>query len=148
MSSCTVCVYDLYAQALEDYNDGLSKAREELTAKAIQTNEWPIEVLTESDREERMEGENRRRSEGGVDAGRRMGVVGESEHERQMAVIVGAFVKFEQELREKRKREKLQQSGNVPPLAADPNHLKPTSNLPSSSSPTITSDSHSLVWNR
>lgn len=107
MSSCTVCVYDLYAQALEDYDDGLSEAREKLIAKGISPDEWPTEILTGSDREKRLE-EERRRSEGGMDAGRRMGVVGDSERERQMAVVIGAFVKFEQEMREKRRREKLQ----------------------------------------
>lgn len=136
MSSCTVCVYDLYAQALEDYDEGLSKAREQLMAKGISPNEWPIEVLTKSDQEKRLEEEKRRRSEGGVDAGRRMGVVGESEHERQMAVIIGAFVKFEQELREKRRREKSRQSEDSQSLATDSTTSNATSNPTAAPTPT------------
>lgn len=103
MSSCAVCVYDLYATALEDYEEDLVKARNDLTARGVPSDEWPIEVLTKEDRTKRLE---ERRSEGGVEAGRRMGVTGESERDRQMAVIIGAFVKFEQSLREKRRTEK------------------------------------------
>ncbi|KAG8810846.1 hypothetical protein FRC17_002735 [Serendipita sp. 399] len=109
-----VCVYDLYATALEEYEEALSKARSELTSKGIPSLEWPIDVLTEKDREKRLEADQQRqRSEGGVDAGRRLGVTGDSERERQMAVIIGAFVKFEQSLREKRKAEKAQAGGTA-----------------------------------
>ncbi|KAG8850272.1 hypothetical protein FRB91_009257 [Serendipita sp. 411] len=106
MSSCTVCVYDLYATALEEYEEALSNARSELTAKGVASSEWPIDVLAEKDRAKRLEETQRQESEGGVDVGRRLGVTGDSERERQMAVIIGAFVKFEQSLREKRKTEK------------------------------------------
>jgi len=106
MSSCTVCVYDLYATALEDYQDDLVKARNALTVKGVPVNEWPLDVLSEDDRTKRLE-QQKHKAEGGVDAGRRMGVTGESERERQMAVIIGAFVKFEQSLREKRRAEKM-----------------------------------------
>lgn len=103
MSSCTVCVYDLYATALEDYDEALADARFQLSARSIPSVEWPTEVLTENDRKER---EAMRKVEGGVDAGRRIGITGESDHDRQMAVIIGAFVKFEQALKEKRKGER------------------------------------------
>ena len=109
MSSCTVCVYDLYATALEDYDDALNTARSELSARGIPTEEWPTEVLTEKARKER---EKSRMVEGGVDAGRRMGIIGESDNDRQMAVIIGAFVKFEQALKERRRAEK------APPVTA------------------------------
>jgi len=109
MSSCTVCVYDLYATALEEYEEALTHARSELSTRSIPSSEWPVEVLTESDRRKRREDQGEREaSEGGVDAGRRIGITGESERERQMAVVIGAFVKFEQALKEKRKREKAQ----------------------------------------
>lgn len=107
MSSCVVCVYDLYATALEDYQDDLVRARNDLTVKAVPASEWPLDVLTEDDRTKRLEQQQKHEIEGGVAAGRRVGVTGESEHERQMAVIIGAFVKFEQSLREKRRAEKM-----------------------------------------
>ncbi len=107
MSSCAVCVYDLYATALEDYQDDLVRARNDLTAKGVPVPEWPLDVLTEDDRMKRLEQRQKHEVEGGVDAGRRIGVTGESEHDRQMAVIIGAFVKFEQSLREKRRAEKM-----------------------------------------
>jgi hypothetical protein len=114
MSSCTVCVYDLYATALEEYDEAQAKAREELTAKKIPSEEWPMDVLTSADRKRRQqEIEKQQRAEGGVDAGRRFGVTGESERERQMAVIIGAFVKFEQSLKEKRKAERLREAGGL-----------------------------------
>jgi Oxidoreductase-like protein, N-terminal len=107
MSSCTVCVYDLYATALEDYEEALTQARSELSARSIPPEEWPTEVLTEADRKKREEEQRAiQASEGGVEAGRRIGITGESDHDRQMAVIIGAFVKFEQALKEKRKAEK------------------------------------------
>lgn len=111
MSSCAVCVYDLYATALEDYEDGLVEARDELTAKGVPTVEWPLDVLTEADRNQRLEERKREQSEGGVESGRRYGVTGDSDRERQMAVVVGAFVKFERELHERRKAERLSGSG-------------------------------------
>ena len=112
MSSCTVCVYDLYATALEDYQESQERARSELSAKGIPQSDWPTDVLTDADRKQRLLEEREQTSEGGLDAGRRMGVTGESEHEKQMAVIIGAFVKFEQSLREKRRTEKVQTQTN------------------------------------
>ncbi|PVG03178.1 hypothetical protein CPB86DRAFT_431173 [Serendipita vermifera] len=112
MSSCTVCVYDLYATALEEYDEAQAKARDELSAKHIPPEEWPMDVLTEADRKRRQEEIDK--SEGGVDAGRRFGVTGDTERERQMAVIIGAFVKFEQSLKEKRKAERLRENGGPP----------------------------------
>ena len=107
MSSCAVCVYDLYATALEDYEETLTQARSQLFAQSIPPEEWPTEVLSEADRKKREEEQRAiQASEGGVEAGRRIGITGESDHERQMAVIIGAFVKFEQVLKEKRKAEK------------------------------------------
>ncbi|KIM33772.1 hypothetical protein M408DRAFT_18787 [Serendipita vermifera MAFF 305830] len=103
MSSCTVCVYDLYATALEEYDEGLAHARSELSARSIPVDEWPSDVLTTEARKER---EQARKLEGGLDAGRRMGVTGESDRDKQMAVIIGAFVKFEQALKERRKAER------------------------------------------
>ncbi|CCA71020.1 hypothetical protein PIIN_04954 [Serendipita indica DSM 11827] len=113
MSSCAVCVYDLYATALEDYQESMERARNELSAKGVPQSDWPTDVLTDADRERRLQEEReRQKSEGGLDAGRRMGVTGESEHDKQMAVIIGAFVKFEQSLREKRRAEKDQGQTN------------------------------------
>jgi hypothetical protein len=107
MSSCTVCVYDLYATALEDHEEALTQARSELSARSIPSEEWPTEVLPEADRKKREEEQRAiQASEGGVEAGRRIGITGESDRDRQMAVIIGAFVKFEQALKEKRKAEK------------------------------------------
>ena len=101
MSSCAICVYDLYATALEEHQDAMVTAREQLIAKDIPKSEWPIEVLSKEDRELRRDEEQR----SGVEIGRGLGVTGESEKERQMAVVIGAFVEFEKALREK-KREK------------------------------------------
>jgi hypothetical protein len=103
MSSCAVCVYDLYATALEDYQDDLVRARKDLTVKGVPVSEWPLDVLTEDDRTKRLEQRQKHEVEGGVDVGRSFGVTGDS----QMAVIIGAFVKFEQSLREKRRAEKM-----------------------------------------
>jgi len=102
MSSCAICVYDLYAAALEEHQDTLITAREQLTAKNIPKSEWPVEVLSEKDRALRRDEERR----GGVEIGRGLGVTGESEKDRQMAVVIGAFVEFEKALREKKKRER------------------------------------------
>lgn len=107
MSSCTVCVYDLYATALEEYEDGITEAREGLVSKNVPLKDWPIELLTGKDRETRLEKERARLSEGSLDLGRRLGVTGESEKEKQMAVIIGAFVQLEQSLREKKRKEQL-----------------------------------------
>jgi len=102
MSSCAICVYDLYATALEEHQDAIMTAREQLTAKNIPKSEWPIEVLSKADRELQRDEERR----GGVEIGRSLGITGESETNTQMAVIIGAFVEFEKTLREKRKRER------------------------------------------
>jgi hypothetical protein len=107
MSSCAICVYDLYAAALEEHQDVLVTAREQLTAKSIPKSEWPIEVLNKEDRALRREEESR----GGVEIGRSLGVTGESEKDEQMAVVIGAFVEFEKALREKKKRERERERG-------------------------------------
>jgi len=102
MSSCAICVYDLYAAALEEHQDSIVTAREQLTAKNIPKSEWPIEVLGKTDQALRRDEEGR----GGVEIGRGMGVTGESEQDMQMAVVIGAFVEFEKALREKKKRKR------------------------------------------
>lgn len=102
MSSCAICVYDLYAAALEEHQDAMATAREQLTAGNIPKSEWPIEVLSKEDRELRRNEERM----GGVEIGRSLGVTGESEKDKQMAVVIGAFVEFEKMLREKKKRER------------------------------------------
>jgi len=101
MSSCAICIYDLYATALEEHQDAMVTAREQLTDMDIPKAEWPIEVLSKEDQELRRHQERR----GGVEIGRSLGVTGESDKDKQMAVVIGAFVEFEKALRE-RKREK------------------------------------------
>src|SRR5258708_30042156 len=98
MSSCAICVYDLYASALAEYQDAMVMARERLMAKNIPKSEWPIGVLSKEDQaSQRNEGRR-----GGVEIGRSLGVTGESEKDKQMAVVIGAFVEFERTLREKK----------------------------------------------
>jgi hypothetical protein len=102
MSSCAICVYDLYAAALEEHQDAMVTIREQLTAKNIPNSEWPVVALNKKDQELRRDEERR----GGVEIGRGLGVTGEGEKDKQMAVIIGAFVEFEKALREKKKRER------------------------------------------
>jgi Oxidoreductase-like protein, N-terminal len=102
MSSCAICVYDLYAAALEECQDAMVTAREQLAAKDIPKSKWPIEILSKEDQASRRD-EGRR---GGVEIGRSLGLTGESEKDKQMAVVIGAFVEFEKTLREKKKRER------------------------------------------
>lgn len=101
MSSCAICVYDLYAAALEEHQDSMVTAREQLTAKNIPKTDWPVEVLSKTDQALRRD-----EGRGGVEIGRGLGVTGESEKDQQMAVVIGAFVEFEKALREKKKRER------------------------------------------
>ena len=44
MSGCAVCVYDLYAAALEDYKHALEALRSALEARGVPEREWPVEV--------------------------------------------------------------------------------------------------------
>ena len=106
MSSCAICVYDLYAAALEEHQDAMVTAREQLTAKNIAKSDWPVEVLSKTDQALLRDEEQR----GGVEIGRGLGVTGESEKDKQMAVVIGAFFEFEKALREKKKRER--ETGN------------------------------------
>ena len=108
MSSCAICVYDLYAAALEEHQDAMVTARKQLTAKEIPKSEWPIEVLSKEDQALRRDEERM----GGVDIGRSLGVTGESDKDKQMAVVIGAFVEFEKALREKKREREKRKEGN------------------------------------
>ncbi|KDR72489.1 hypothetical protein GALMADRAFT_749745 [Galerina marginata CBS 339.88] len=44
MSGCAVCVYDLYEESLEAYQNALSSLRTSLTALNIPDYEWPLSV--------------------------------------------------------------------------------------------------------
>ncbi|KZT70430.1 hypothetical protein DAEQUDRAFT_764605 [Daedalea quercina L-15889] len=46
MSGCAICVYDLYAAALEDYKHALEALRSALEARGVPEREWPVEVRT------------------------------------------------------------------------------------------------------
>ncbi|KAH8101873.1 oxidoreductase-like protein [Cristinia sonorae] len=46
MSGCAVCVYDLYDEALHDYNDKLSSLRTSLQVLNIPEFQWPLAVRT------------------------------------------------------------------------------------------------------
>ncbi|KZS97293.1 hypothetical protein SISNIDRAFT_482217 [Sistotremastrum niveocremeum HHB9708] len=41
MSGCTLCVYDLYADSLEQYHDTIAGIRESLREQGVREEEWP-----------------------------------------------------------------------------------------------------------
>ena len=46
MSGCTVCVYDLYEEALAAYKDSVTTLRAALSARHIPEREWPAHIRT------------------------------------------------------------------------------------------------------
>lgn len=82
MSGCTVCVYDLYDEAMEQYREGIERVKVRLREMGVGEGEWPVALGA---------GENGR--EGG-------------QPERVRAsVVMDAFEQLERQLAEKRKRE-------------------------------------------
>ncbi|XP_006455244.1 hypothetical protein AGABI2DRAFT_194881 [Agaricus bisporus var. bisporus H97] len=46
MSGCAVCVYDLYEESLEAYNQSLETLRKQLTEMNVPEYEWPTNIQT------------------------------------------------------------------------------------------------------
>lgn len=46
MSGCAVCVYDLYEEALDAYNDSVATLRAALSARHIAETQWPAHIRT------------------------------------------------------------------------------------------------------
>ncbi|EKM78410.1 hypothetical protein AGABI1DRAFT_114696 [Agaricus bisporus var. burnettii JB137-S8] len=46
MSGCAVCVYDLYEESLEAYNESLDTLRKQLTEMNVPEYEWPKHIQT------------------------------------------------------------------------------------------------------
>lgn len=46
MSGCAVCVYDLYEESLEAYNESLETLRKQLTEMNVPEYEWPKHIQT------------------------------------------------------------------------------------------------------
>jgi hypothetical protein len=44
MSGCVHCVYTIYADELEEYNEALGAAKDALVKAGIPTSQWPDEV--------------------------------------------------------------------------------------------------------
>ena len=52
MSGCAICVYDLYAAALEDYRHALEALRSALEARGVPEREWPAEIRQKNSAED------------------------------------------------------------------------------------------------
>ena len=44
MSGCAICVYDLYEDSLQSYEDSLSTVRSNLQAIGVPEEEWPVSI--------------------------------------------------------------------------------------------------------
>ncbi|TFY53131.1 hypothetical protein EVJ58_g9622 [Rhodofomes roseus] len=86
MSGCAVCVYDLYAAALEDYKHALDALHSALQARGVPEREWPVEVARKDVAEEKTP---------------------KSSHN----VALSAFEELERSLRAKREREAAESPG-------------------------------------
>ena len=101
MSSCAVCIYDLYATSLEEYDHQLASARETLTERGVPRTEWPEGFWTEDERKA-----------GGIEGGKGGGRKAKSQAadpdflEARANVVVKAFIEFERSKREKRRVQK------------------------------------------
>ena len=78
MSGCAICVYDLYAAALEDYRHALEALRCALEARGVPEHDWPAEVR------------------------RKSSVEGDQSAKPSQSVALSAFEELERSLRAKR----------------------------------------------
>lgn len=46
MSGCAICVYDLYQEALDDYNKAIDSLQKSLRALRVPESKWPAEIRT------------------------------------------------------------------------------------------------------
>lgn len=81
MSGCAICVYDLYNEALEDYNKALQSLRTYLRALAIPESEWPTKIRTSQ---------------------------GETKREVKKDTALSAFEEFERQLKMKNEKKERQ----------------------------------------
>ncbi|KZT10222.1 uncharacterized protein LAESUDRAFT_711477 [Laetiporus sulphureus 93-53] len=84
MSGCAICVYDLYAAALEDYKLAMEALRTTLMARKIPEKEWPEDVRAAGPRNE-----NKR-----------------AKQDPLRDITLNAFEALERSLREKQERDK------------------------------------------
>jgi len=49
MSNCAICVYDLYAESLKEYQESIVALRATLSSLNIPQSEWPPSVRADSD---------------------------------------------------------------------------------------------------
>ncbi|KAK7678682.1 hypothetical protein QCA50_018264 [Cerrena zonata] len=81
MSGCAICVYDLYNEALEDYNKAVHSLRTSLRTLAIPETEWPAKIRTSQ---------------------------GETKREVKKDTALSAFEEFERQLKMKQERKEQQ----------------------------------------
>lgn len=109
MSGCAVCVYDLYKDALTDWQENLDELRSELLALPLPGGEWDEKLLGCS-REEAIKRAKGVKGEGGAEAEKKRKE--EEDRQREDAILKGvedptmrAFLEMERAMK-RREREK------------------------------------------
>lgn len=67
MGGCVHCVYNIYADDLEQYTEALKSARKALVAAAVPKSEWPEEIRGNAGDEDGMAEQAKRKVRESID---------------------------------------------------------------------------------